>query len=206
MDIALWRHHFNLFEARRLQPARQYHMSIESSIAQFVDRRKDHSHLKADARFCWSNFCWSAFLHKGTELFVKRNRTRRLAPQKRCDGMVATRVRHVRSNELPPTLRTCPKRARSYGCASHDTVPASISDQPLCRTSVDLRVSVVRFGPSCQRNHRDTEIHRGVMLRLYFGCGTFEAAPALYHDQFQLSIPPSPARLCTNQVCLGWFR
>ena len=79
-------------------------------IAQFVHRRKDHSNLKPNTRLRRRNLHRPAGVHEGAEMFVERDGVPALAGEKLPNRITATRVWHIRIDELPPAFGTGPER------------------------------------------------------------------------------------------------
>ena len=78
-------------------------------IAEFVHRGKDHSDLKPNARLRGRNLHRATVLHEAAEMFVERDGLPALAGEKLPDRIAATRVRHIRIDELPTALGTGPE-------------------------------------------------------------------------------------------------
>jgi hypothetical protein len=85
MDMATGRESFNSSKARTLHTPRQDDMRVQAAVIQFVDRREDHSNLKAYSGLGGRNPDRATLAHEGHETFVERNGRLTLAVQKRLD-------------------------------------------------------------------------------------------------------------------------
>lgn len=71
--MAMGRERFDSSEARAVQTTGQDNMRVQATVIKLVDRREDHSNLKADSGLCGRHLHRSAVAHEGSKTFVERD-------------------------------------------------------------------------------------------------------------------------------------